>query len=50
MASHAQKFYTQFNDNNNAKKRSIHDVTSAADITEPSQGQKSDKLKGPCGG
>ncbi|PHU03498.1 Transcription factor MYB1R1 [Capsicum chinense] len=51
VASHVQKFYTRFNDNNNAdKRRSIHDVTSAADITEPSQGQKSDKLKGPCGG
>ncbi|PHT34865.1 Transcription factor DIVARICATA [Capsicum baccatum] len=43
VASHAQKFYTRLNDNNNPKKRrSIHDVTSAADIIEPSQG--------PCGG
>ncbi|KAF3640353.1 hypothetical protein FXO38_01811 [Capsicum annuum] len=51
VASLVQKFYTRFNDNNNAdKRRSIHDVSSAADITEPSQGQKSDKLKGPCGG
>ncbi|PHU03505.1 Transcription factor MYB1R1 [Capsicum chinense] len=43
VASHAQKFYTRLNDKNNPKKRrSIHDVTSAANITEPSQG--------PCGG
>ncbi|XP_055833476.1 uncharacterized protein LOC129902312 [Solanum dulcamara] len=52
VASHAQKFYSRLNDNNNSKRRrSIHDITSvgAANITEPSQGQKSDELIGPCG-
>ncbi|XP_060168864.1 transcription factor SRM1-like [Lycium barbarum] len=53
MARHAQKFFSRLNDVNKVKKRgSIHDITSvdAADITEPSQGRNSDKLKGPCGG
>ncbi|KAK4369571.1 hypothetical protein RND71_013363 [Anisodus tanguticus] len=53
VASHAQKFFSRLNDNNKAKKRrSTHDITSAyaADIAERSEGQNSDKLKGPCGG
>ncbi|KAH0777223.1 hypothetical protein KY290_008634 [Solanum tuberosum] len=52
VASHAQKYYSRLNDNNAKRRKSIHDVTSvgAANITEPSQGQKSDELTGPCGG
>ncbi|KAJ8568373.1 hypothetical protein K7X08_027906 [Anisodus acutangulus] len=54
VTSHAQKFLnSRLHDNNKAKRRSsIRDITSVddADIAEPSQGQKSDKLKGPCGG
>ncbi|MCE0480873.1 hypothetical protein HAX54_038065 [Datura stramonium] len=53
VASHAQKFFGRLNDDNKGKRRrSIHDITSvaAADIVEPSQGQKSDSSKGPCGG
>ncbi|XP_006340288.1 uncharacterized protein [Solanum tuberosum] len=52
VASHAQKYYSRLNDNNAKRRKSIHDVTSvgAANITESSQGQKSDELTGPCGG
>ncbi|KAJ8568377.1 hypothetical protein K7X08_027910 [Anisodus acutangulus] len=52
-ATHERKCFSRLNDANKAKRRrSIHDITSvdAADISEPSQGQKFDKLKGPCGG
>ncbi|KAK4369570.1 hypothetical protein RND71_013362 [Anisodus tanguticus] len=53
VATHERKCFSRLNDANKAKRRrSIHDITSvdAADISEPSQGQKFDKLKGPCGG
>ncbi|XP_015059145.1 galactose-specific cell agglutination protein gsf2-like isoform X2 [Solanum pennellii] len=52
VASHAQKYYSRLNGNNAKRRNSIHDVSSvgAANITEPSQGQKSDELTGPCGG
>ncbi|XP_016467729.1 uncharacterized protein LOC107790243 isoform X2 [Nicotiana tabacum] len=52
VASHAQKFFSRLKDNNKAKRRrSIHDITSVdAATTEPSQGQKTEKLNGPCGG
>ncbi|KAK4369573.1 hypothetical protein RND71_013365 [Anisodus tanguticus] len=50
VTSHAQKFLnSRLHDNNKAKRSSIRDITSVDDA-EPSQGQKSDKLKGPCGG
>ncbi|XP_075093243.1 uncharacterized protein LOC107778765 isoform X1 [Nicotiana tabacum] len=52
VASHAQKFFSRLKDNNKAKRRrSIHDITTVDTVTtEPSQGQETEKLNGPCGG